>query len=286
MRKRRLRRNRNTKSNPFLYLEKILWSQGIEYIAGVDEVGLGALAGPVIASAVVFPKNIDFLNLKDSKKLTPQERESLFVEIKNTALFISIGKVDVKRINKLNNIYKAGLEAMKKSIYSLKVEPQHILVDGRRIPDIKTPQSKFNRGEDINFSIAAASIVAKVYRDNLMKRYSKIYPEYQFAQHKGYATTHHVEILKKIGPCEIHRISYEFVRGICGEFSQNYFKFYRKIIKAKCEKEIDLLNEDLTQLKKRVSQIEWKRLRRKITFKRNYLMAAIRKKPTKIGNHN
>lgn len=281
-----MRRNKRSKFSPFLYFERILWNQGIEHIAGVDEVGLGALAGPVIACAVIFPKskNIDILNLKDSKRLTPKEREILFIKIKNTALFIGIGKVDIKRINKLNNIYKAGLEAMKKSICSLKVKPQHILVDGRTIPDIDIPQSRFNKGEDINFSIAAASIVAKVYRDNLMRRYSKVYPEYEFAQHKGYATASHVGVLKRIGPCEIHRISYEFVRGVCGKFSQNYFKFYRKIIKAKCEKEIDLLNEDLTQLKKRVSQIELKRLRRKITFRKNYLKSMAKKDGGKNAN--
>ena len=259
-----------------MYFEKILWSQGVELVAGIDEVGMGALAGPVVACAVIFPKDIDFFKVKDSKKLTSKERERLYKEIKDKALCIGIGKVSVKRINKINNIYRCGLEAMRKAVYSLKIEPQHLLVDAREIPDIDLPQNRFNNGENINFSIAAASIIAKVHRDSLMRKYSYSYPEYRFAQHKGYATSYHIEILRKIGHCKIHRTSYEFVRGVCGEFSQSYFRLNRMINKAKCKEDLNLLNENISKFKNKISQAEWRRLRRKITFKKSNLRIAIK----------
>jgi len=256
------------KSNPLMYFEKVLWSQGVELVAGIDEVGMGALAGPVVACAVIFPKDIDFFKVKDSKKLTSGERETIYKKIKDKALCIGIGKVSVKRINKINNIYRCGLEAMRKAVYSLKIEPHHLLVDAREIPDIDLPQSRFNNGENINFSIAAASIIAKVYRDSLMRKHSYSYPEYQFDKHKGYATSYHIEILRKIGPCKIHRTCYEFVRGVCGEFSDDYFKFNNKIKEVKSEEDITLLHKDLTKIENEFSQAEWARLRRKITNKR------------------
>ncbi|MCK5306589.1 MAG: ribonuclease HII [Candidatus Omnitrophica bacterium] len=253
---------------PLLDLERQLWEQGLKYVAGIDEVGMGALAGPVVAAAVVFPPDMNLLEIKDSKQLTPLKRESLYPVIQKRALFIGIGKVEVERINQLNNIYTAGLEAMRKAACALKVEPEHLLVDGRQIPHLKIPQSRIVKGDEVNFSIAAASIVAKVYRDNLMKKYSEKYPDYHFARHKGYATAIHVEALKKSGPCEIHRTSYEFIKGICGGFSKTYYIFDRQINKAREIKELDLLDNDLNRRNCEVSRIELKRLKRKMQFKK------------------
>lgn len=264
-------KNINEKPNPLLYFENILWYKGIDYIAGVDEAGLGALAGPVIAGAVVFPKGVKFFALKDSKKLTPKKREALYKTIRKEALFIGIGRVNSKEINRFNNIYKSGLEALRRAVLSLKVEPQHILVDGRKIPEIDVPQNRFNKGEDISFSIAAASIIAKVYRDNLMRRYAKVYPEYEFDRHKGYATSLHTELLKKKGPCKIHRVSYEFVKGICGGFSKKYFKFSEEINGTKDKNRLTFLLKNLNSPKGKLSRTELSRLRRKITFKKNRL---------------
>jgi ribonuclease HII len=255
-------------SYSLMYFERILWKEGIELVAGVDEVGMGALAGPVVASAVIFPKEVNFFKLKDSKKLTPRKRKELSEIIKKKALNIGIGKVSVKQINRINNIYNCGLEAMKKAVQALKVKPQHLLVDARRIPNVEFPQSRFANGESINFSIAAASIVAKVYRDNLMMRYSKAYPEYKFDQHKGYATSGHVEILKKRGPCEIHRTSYEFIKGICGGFGKEYFRFCDEIKKAQNDIDLSRLDAKLNKLKQKTDKVEWVRLRKKIAGKR------------------
>ena len=265
---RRIKNKKFKRTNPLIYFEKVLWSQGIEYVAGVDEVGLGALAGPVVACAVIFPKDIDFFKVKDSKKLTIKQRESLYRQIKDKALCIGIGEVSIEEINRINNIYRCGLEAMRKAVYSLKIEPQHILVDAREIPDLELPQSSFKNGEDINFSIAAASIVAKVYRDDLMKKYAAVYPEYRFEEHKGYATSFHIRMLKEIGPSKIHRTSYDFIKGICGGFSKIYFEFNEKIKKASSEDDITLLYNKLEQLKKRISPLERTRLRAKITSRR------------------
>jgi ribonuclease HII len=256
--------SKNKKNNSPLYFERILWNKNIKYVAGVDEVGIGCLAGPVIASSVIFPKNVEPFNSKDSKRLTASTREKLCKHIEQKALAIGVGRVSVVKINKIGNIYQAGIEAMKKAVGSLRIKPQHLLVDARRIPDIDIPQNEFIQGEDLNFSIAAASIVAKVYRDNLMKKHSKKYPEYRFDKHKGYSTFYHIKMLRKYGPCEIHRTSYEFVKGITGEFSKYYFKLVESIKKAESKKHIFAIRNNLLKIKKEISDNEFKRLKKKI----------------------
>ena len=175
-----------------------------EYICGIDEVGRGPFAGPVVACAVVLPKDCDILYLNDSKKLSEKKREALFVEIKEKAVAIGIGIVDEKTIDEIN-ILQATYEAMRQAINNLSVTPDILLNDAVTIPGVSIKQVPIIKGDAKSASIAAASIVAKVTRDHMMDDYDKIYPGYDFAKNKGYGTQAHRDALKEIGPCEIHR---------------------------------------------------------------------------------
>lgn len=188
----------------FQKIEKKLFDEGYKLIAGVDEAGRGPLAGPVVAAAVIFDQNTFIRGIDDSKKLNQKEREALEEEIKAKALAYSISVVDVKNIDK-SNILLASLEAMKKSIMSLSVTPDFVLIDGKFSPELPYKNSAIIKGDSKCFSIAAASILAKTFRDRLMQEYSEKYPQYKFHKHKGYPTQEHIEAILKYGPCEIHR---------------------------------------------------------------------------------
>jgi len=193
--------------------ENKLRETGHLLIAGIDEVGRGALAGPVIASAVILPELIYIPNIRDSKRLSPRQRLDLYRIILEKAITIGIGIVHAYIIDQIN-IQQATFIAMKKAIKSLKSNPNYILVDGFKIPQLDIPQLRFIRGEEISISIACASIVAKVYRDNLMYYYHQKYPLYHFEQNKGYGTREHLLALKKYGASEIHRKTYKGVGDI------------------------------------------------------------------------
>ena len=205
-----------------LHFERVLWKAGIVHIAGVDEVGIGPLAGPVVAAAVVFPPNTEIDGIDDSKALDEEARRQLDGDIRARASGIGIGVVPVDDIDRLN-IYWAGIRAMHLAVSLLPVSPQHILVDSRTIPDLSQPQNSFDKGDGINFSIAAASIVAKVYRDNLMTELDGAFPGYGFADHKGYATPAHQAAIRRLGPCAIHRKSFDYIRELCGEYSAAFY---------------------------------------------------------------
>ena len=175
-----------------------------EFICGIDEVGRGPLAGPVYAAAVILPKDKEILYLNDSKKLSEKKREELYDEIMEKAVAVGIGHASWERIDEIN-IKQATLEAMKQAVEALKVRPDMLLVDAEHIPDIGIRQVGIIKGDARSVSIAAASIIAKVTRDRLMCEYDKEYPGYDFAGNKGYGTAAHIEALKKLGPCEIHR---------------------------------------------------------------------------------
>lgn len=196
-----------------LALESELWSRDLRFLAGVDEVGRGPLAGPVLAAAVVFEKGTRVEGVKDSKKLSPRRREELYEEIVENCLSYGIGTMEHDTIDYMN-IRRASFEAMKLAISALSVTPDYVLVDGYAIPDLGIPQSGIIRGEDHSMSIAAASIIAKVYRDRLMELYDTAYPEYGFARNKGYATPQHLEALRSYGPCRIHRKSFRPTREL------------------------------------------------------------------------
>jgi ribonuclease HII len=205
-----------------LHFERLLWKAGIVHIAGVDEVGIGPLAGPVVAAAVVFSPGTEIDGIDDSKALDEETRRNLDGAIRGKASGIGIGVVEVEEIDRLN-IYHAGLRAMNLAVAALPVSPQHILVDSRTIPDLSQPQNSFDKGDGLNFSIAAASIVAKVYRDRLMTELDGVFPGYGFAEHKGYATPVHQDAIRRMGPCAIHRRSFDYIRELCGHYSEAFY---------------------------------------------------------------
>ena len=179
----------------------------LAYIAGIDEAGRGPLAGPVVAAAVILPKNIFLPFLNDSKKVTEKRRDVLFDEIKQNAIAYGIGIASNTLIDEIN-ILQATYEAMREAINALEKTPDVLLVDAVHIPDINIKQVGIVKGDAKSVNIAAASILAKVTRDRLMAEYDKIYPEYGFASNKGYGTATHIAALKEVGPCAIHRKSF------------------------------------------------------------------------------
>ena len=187
--------------------ERVLWSEGHLRIAGVDEAGVGPLAGPVVAAAVVFPAGIGIRGVDDSKKLAPERREELAVEIRAAAAGFAVAVVEPQEIDRLN-IYRASLEAMRRAVLALPAPPEIVLVDARTIPGIQALQEPIVRGDATCHAIAAASILAKVERDRLMTRYDEEYPGYGFAAHKGYPTESHRDAIRRLGPCAIHRRSF------------------------------------------------------------------------------
>lgn len=178
-----------------------------EYIAGIDEVGRGPLAGPVVTCAVILPKDCDILYINDSKQLTQKKREELYEEITAKAISYGIGISSPQRIDEIN-ILQANYEAMRQSIKNLSVIPDILLNDAVTIPEVRIPQVPIIKGDTKSISIAAASIVAKVHRDRLMVEYDKQYPGYGFASNKWYGSEEHVQAIKKLGPSPIHRKSF------------------------------------------------------------------------------
>ncbi len=194
--------------------EEALRSQGLRYIAGVDEVGCGALAGPLYAAAVVLPLSVSggwTKRVRDSKQLTPQVREELSGYIHQAAISVAAGWVSHRFIDE-KGLTEARRQAMRLAIYKLCPEPQAVLIDFFRIPGMSMSQKAVKNGDSLCFSIACASIVAKVARDRLMTEMDSVYPGYGLAQHKGYYTPGHRAALRLLGPCEIHRRSFEPVR--------------------------------------------------------------------------
>lgn len=182
---------------------------GVDNVAGIDEVGVGPLAGPVVAAAVVLPGRVDLLGLDDSKRLRRAERERLARAVRAQCVAVAIGVVEVEEIDRLN-IYHAALEAMRRAVVALceHCQPGHLLVDARTVPGVDVAQTAVVHGDATDASIAAASIVAKVYRDELMQRLDERYAGYGFARHMGYGTAQHLCALRELGPTPIHRRSF------------------------------------------------------------------------------
>ncbi len=201
---------------PSLAEEVKLRAQGYQLIAGIDEVGRGALAGPVLAAAVILPCQIDtpWLNqVRDSKQLSPAKRELLFGHIYEVAISVGIGMVRHEVIDD-QGIAKATRLAMKSAIDQLSPPPESLLIDYIRLPEVPLPQKGITNGDELCLSIACASIVAKVTRDHLMVELDKIYPGYGLAKHKGYGTKQHLSCLRRLGPSSIHRQSFRPVRDM------------------------------------------------------------------------
>lgn len=207
-----------------LAYERRLWAAGLTRIAGVDEAGRGPLAGPVVAAAVVLPVDwahtgIDpaLRGLTDSKQLSPAQREKFFERLSAHPLIrFGLGVVEAELIDQIN-ILQATHRAMALALAQLDPPPEHLLVDGRRVPSLAWPQTALVGGDARSYSIAAASVLAKVTRDRLMQRYDRLYPAYGFAQHKGYGTPQHLAALAQFGPCPIHRRSFAPIRPVTAD---------------------------------------------------------------------
>lgn len=216
-----------TKNNVNLYqYEEQLEDLGIKYIAGVDEVGRGPLAGPVVVTAVILPLNLRIKGINDSKKLSLKKRNELYKIILNEALAVNVSFIDERVIDEIN-IYEATKKGMLEAISGLKIKPEHVLIDAMPLRELAIPHTSIIHGDALSASIGAASIIAKVTRDEYMDKMDIKYPNYGFKHHKGYCTKEHLEALEKYGPCEIHRKSFAPVK-----------KFYTKQLT------LDLFEED------------------------------------------
>lgn len=196
-----------------LAYEKELYTQGIQLIAGVDEVGRGPLAGPVVAAAVILPENCKIPGLNDSKKIPKSKHKEIYEAVLQNAIAIGIGVKDNQVIDQVN-IYEATKLAMMEAIGQLDPQPQHLLIDAMRL-DLPISQTSIIKGDANSLSIAAASIVAKVTRDQMMEEFDREYPGYDFAQNAGYGTTKHLAGLDQLGVTPIHRRSFEPVKSMC-----------------------------------------------------------------------
>ena len=194
-----------------LFYERRCHEHGFSCVAGVDEAGRGCLAGPVVAAAVILPENFCVEGVTDSKLLKPARRKELDQHIRQSSAIFSIAEVSAEEIDR-TNILKAALHAMCKAVSGLGSEPDIVLVDGNQPIPLPIPQKTIVKGDRRSLSIAAASILAKEYRDRLMKDYDRLWPGYGFAAHNGYATRKHKEAIASLGPCPVHRKSFRGVR--------------------------------------------------------------------------
>lgn len=193
--------------------DKALREQGFFVLAGVDEAGRGPLAGPVVAAAVILPPTAIIAGVRDSKKVPERERESLFSRITAEAVSFGIGTVHAEEIDR-TDILRATKSAMMTALSQLAVSPDLVLIDAVRLPLLQIEQRSIIKGDATSASIAAASILAKVTRDRLMANYHEQYPQYGFDRHKGYATGDHIDLIRKYGPCPIHRMSFDQVKTL------------------------------------------------------------------------
>lgn len=201
-----------TKNNVNLYqYEEQLEDLGIKYIAGVDEVGRGPLAGPVVVAAVILPLNLRIKGINDSKKLSLKKRNELYKIILNEALAVNVSFIDERVIDEIN-IYEATKKGMLEAISGLKIKPEHVLIDAMPLRELAIAHTSIIHGDALSASIGAASIITKVTRDEYMDKMDIKYPNYGFKHHKGYCTKEHLEALEKYGPCEIHRKSFAPVK--------------------------------------------------------------------------
>ncbi len=200
-----------------LSYERRLWNDGLTNIAGIDEAGRGPLAGPVVAAAAIFPKDFIIPEVDDSKVLTSDQRDTLYDQIFAGALAIGIGIVDHRTIDEIN-ILNATFRAMHEAVRQLAITPDHLLVDGNRFQGSVIPFTTIVDGDALCFSIGAASIIAKVTRDRIMRDYDMQFPGYGFANHKGYGTPEHREAIYKLGYCDIHRRSFTLKSQLEFEF--------------------------------------------------------------------
>src|SRR5437762_12274676 len=246
------------------HFEQLLWKTGVQDIAGVDEVGMGPLAGPVVAAAVMFPPETDIARVDDYEKLDAPTRAGLALEIRAKSSGVGVGIATVEEINSVN-IYHAGLLAMRRAVEALPRRPQHVLVDARTVPGVDVPQNMFNKGDGINFSIAAASIIAKTERDRMMEALDREYPGYGFAAHKGYGTAEHRQALQQLGPSAIHRTSFPVMHELQGEYSALFYLLKSQLEAARTRVALDELEAALRAQTEELAERECRKLRLLVT---------------------
>ena len=255
------------------HFELVLWKSGVQNIAGVDEAGVAPLAGPVVAAAVMFPPGTDIAGIDDSKKLDARAREELAKEIRARASGVAVGLGTVEDIDRIN-IYHASLLAMRRAVEGLPRLPQHVLVDARTIPGIAMPQNAFNKGDGLNFSIAAASIIAKTSRDAMMEALDREHPGYGFAAHKGYPTPEHRAAFMKLGPCpvhrkafmelgpcKVHRMSFPVIHEMLGEYSPRFYELRSGLFTAATRAALAEFEEGLKARQAELTEQEGRKLR-------------------------
>jgi ribonuclease HII len=253
-------RDERVRLDAMRHFERLLWKSGVCDIAGVDEVGVGPLAGPVVAAAVMFAPETEIEGVDDSKRLAPETRAVLAQEIRAKASGIGLGVASVEEIDHLN-IYHAALLAMRRAVEALPRRPQHVLVDARTVPGIDVPQNSFNKGDGINFSIAAASIIAKTARDAMMEALDHDYPGYGFASHKGYGTSEHREALLRLGPSAVHRMSFPVMHELRGEYSALFYVLKDQLELARTRAALNELEAALRAQAEDLAERECKKLR-------------------------
>ena len=242
-----------------LAFERELWESGTTRVAGVDEAGMGPLAGPVVAAAVVLPPDLRIGGIQDSKQLSPQIRSALARSIRESSAAVAVGMATVTEIDRIN-IYHAGLLAMRRAVAGITPPPRHLLVDGRSIPDVSIPQTRLIHGDSRSYCIAAASIIAKTERDRIMEELDTRFPGFGFADHKGYSTSAHRDALARLGPCPEHRRSFPAVAEFAGQMSAPYASIYRAISEARSEQGCEDLRRLVRTQRSHLKPDEYRRL--------------------------
>ncbi len=254
-------RSERERQERLLELERRLWGRGIERVAGVDEAGRGCLAGPVVAAAVILPQDIDLPGLDDSKKLKAERREELLDAIVARAVAVGVGRVEAGEIDRIN-ILQASLKAMRLALEDLGTDPQHVLVDGKHPPASAYAESAVVDGDARSLSMAAASVVAKVYRDRLMCEYDGEYPQYGFARHKGYGSEEHMLALGQHGPCPLHRCTFGPVAKLLGkQRSENFKIFAEGLASCRTRRELERMGHFIKEASGELSPDELAELR-------------------------
>jgi ribonuclease HII len=242
-----------------LFHERRIWAEGCARIAGIDEAGVGPLAGPVVAAAVILSPDLLPDGIDDSKRLSPKTRDRLADELSISALAIGVGLASVKEIDALN-IYQASLLAMRRAVEALSPAPHHLLIDARRLSQVPIRQTSLVKGDQLSISIAAASIIAKTRRDRIMAELDQQYPGYGFRVHMGYPTSQHREALRRLGPCPAHRHSFPSVR----EFSESPTDAYRSLLgqlnSVQEPGQIEMVRSNLRDCRGTLSPAEYRRL--------------------------
>jgi ribonuclease HII len=253
-------RDERVRLDAMRHFEMVLWKSGIRDIAGVDEAGVAPLAGPVVAAAVMFPPETEIPGVDDSKRLDPEARTALAEKIRAKASGVAVGIASVEEIDQVN-IYHASLLAMRRAVEGLPRAPQHVLVDARTVPGIPMPQNAFNKGDGINFTIAAASIIAKTERDRMMEALDREYPGYGFATHKGYPTPDHREALLKLGRSRVHRMSFPVLHEWFGEYSPCFYALKTQLFAAQTRPALEEFENALRAQAEALTEAECKKLR-------------------------